>query len=190
MAMPAKFGALTILLLLAMVLTRVFVLRKRGIAAMKFGELDNTDYLIPPFALLYFYLIFATAFRWPGGGDDTIFSLRWLPWIGVVSCAAGLAMLLWSLVSFGTSFRVGIDADRPDNLVTSGIFAFTRNPIYVAFALVLLGEFLIFANWTSVIGLVAGILLFHRQILREESYLLQQYGEVYRSYCSRVPRYL
>ncbi len=55
--------------------------------------------------------------------------------LGVILCAAGLLLLLLSLVSLGESFRVGIDADRPDKLVTTGIFAFSRNPIYVAFGL-------------------------------------------------------
>jgi hypothetical protein len=41
------FGALTVLLLFAMVLTRVQLLRSRGITAMRFGEIDKTDFLIP-----------------------------------------------------------------------------------------------------------------------------------------------
>jgi hypothetical protein len=40
-------------------------------------------------------------------------------------------LLAASLVSFGKSFRVGIDIDYPDKLVTSGVFAITRNPICV-----------------------------------------------------------
>jgi hypothetical protein len=44
--MPKYFGALTIILLLGMVLTRVFLLKRQGIKAMKFGNIDNTDFLI------------------------------------------------------------------------------------------------------------------------------------------------
>ena len=64
-------------------------------------------------------------------------------WVGVALCFGGLLLLFLSLVSFGQSFRVGIDVDQPDKLVTTGIFAISRNPIYVGFALVLLGEFLV-----------------------------------------------
>src|SRR5215467_14009375 len=60
--MPKYLGALTIVLLLGMVLTRISVLRRQGIKAMKFGNIDKTDFLIPPFALFYFYVLFAAAF--------------------------------------------------------------------------------------------------------------------------------
>ena len=77
--------------------------------------------------------------------------------------------MLASLISFGRSFRVGIDVDRPDKLVTTGIFAWSRNPIYVALFLVLAGQFLVFPNWVPLVYLFAGTWLFHRQVLREES---------------------
>lgn len=63
----------------------------------------------------------------------------------------GLTLLLWSLVQFVRSFRVGIAAERPEKLITTGVFAFSRNPIYTAFALILLGQFLIFPNWLLLI---------------------------------------
>ena len=53
--MPRYLALLTILLLLAMVLTRLLLLKRQEIAAMKFGETNKTDFLIPPFALFYFY---------------------------------------------------------------------------------------------------------------------------------------
>ncbi len=53
--MPEYLGALTIVLLLGMVLTRVFLLKRQGVRAMKFGTIDKTDFLIPPFAFFYFY---------------------------------------------------------------------------------------------------------------------------------------
>jgi len=108
----------------------------------------------------------------------------------VLLCVAGLLLIFLSLVSFGKSFRVGIDQDHPDQLVTTGIFAFSRNPIYAAFALVLLGQFLLFSNWILLVYMVAAIWLFHRQVLREEEYLRGHYGQPYLEYCDRVRRYL
>ena len=105
-------------------------------------------------------------------------------------CLIGLLFLLWSLVSFGQSFRIGIDIDHPDQLITSGVFAVSRNPIYVAFAMILLGQFLVFSNWILLIYTGAAFWLFHRQILREEDFLKQHYGEAFMAYCQRVRRYL
>src|SRR6516225_4123374 len=52
--MPKYFGALTIVILLGMVLTRVFLLKRQGIKAMKLGSTDKTDFLIPPLAPVLF----------------------------------------------------------------------------------------------------------------------------------------
>jgi protein-S-isoprenylcysteine O-methyltransferase Ste14 len=188
--MPRYFAALTIVLMLGMVLTRVLMMRRKGIAAMQFGKIDRTDFLIPPFALFYFYLIFAAAFHLPTVSRQEFFHSEIISWVGVFFCLTGLLLLLWSLISFGQSFRVGIDTEYPDQLITSGVFAFTRNPIYVAFALILLGQFLIFPNWILLVYLLAGFWLFHRQVLREEDYLKGHYGKEYLEYSNHVRRYL
>jgi protein-S-isoprenylcysteine O-methyltransferase Ste14 len=188
--MQGYLTALTIGLLLGMVLTRVILMRRTGTRALHFGNLDKTDFLIPPFALFYFYTIFAAAFNLPLVSTQEFFQSEVLAWVGVALCFAGLILLLLSLVSFGQSFRVGIDVDRPDKLVTTGIFAFSRNPIYIGFACVLLGQFLVFPNWILLIYLVAGIWLFHRQVLHEEAFLRKHYGQEYVAYSKRVRRYL
>ena len=56
----------------------------------------------------------------------------------------GLIFSFYSLVSFGKSFRVGIDEEHPGSLVTTGAFAISRNPIYTSFGAILIGIFLIF----------------------------------------------
>jgi protein-S-isoprenylcysteine O-methyltransferase Ste14 len=97
---------------------------------------------------------------------------------------------VFSLVSFGNSFRVGIDAEQPGRLVTTGIFAVSRNPIYVGFFLFLLGQFLVFPSWTTLTSLAFATVLFHRQVLREEAFMRQRYGREYDEYCGRVRRYV
>jgi len=157
---------------------------------MHFGRIDKTDFLIPPFALFYFYTVFAGAFSLPGVNTETFFHSELLAWVGVLLCFAGLVLLLLSLVAFGKSFRVGIDVDRAGKLVTTGVFAFSRNPIYVAFGCVLLGQFLVFPNRILLVSVAVGIWLLHRQVLREEEFLRQHYGQEYEDYCRRVRRYL
>ena len=187
----AQLGALTLLLLPATVLVRSAMLRARGVTAVKFGKIDKSDFLIPLVAWPFFYLVFANAYGWNTvvGGPlfgETLASA----WGGLGLCALGLLLMIASLVSFGTSFRVGIDEDAPDKLITTGIFAMTRNPIYVAFAFVLVGEFLIFPNWLVGLYVVAAFTLFHRQVLREEAFLREHYGESYATYTAKVRRYL
>jgi protein-S-isoprenylcysteine O-methyltransferase Ste14 len=188
--MPRYFGVLTILLLIGMVLMRVLLMKRKGIDAMNFGKIDKTDFIIPPFALFYFYCVFAAAFGFPSVSTQVFFDPMVSAWIGAVFCLAGLVLMAWSLISFGQSFRVGIDQEYPDRLITTGVFAISRNPIYVAFAVVLLGQFLIFPNWILLLYLGGAIGLFHRQVLREEDYLKGHYGKEYTEYCNRVRRYV
>lgn len=104
----------------------------------------------------------------------------------------GMAVLLFiaALVAFGNSWRIGIDRENPGSLVTTGIFAYTRNPIFLSMDLILLGTFLVVP---SIIYLLAMCLLFvaiHFQILEEEKFLRSEYGEVYEEYVRQTCRYL
>jgi len=188
--MQGYLAALTFVLFIGMVLTRVVLMNRTGTRAMHFGRIDKTDYLIPPFALFYFYTVFAAAFELPTVSTQRFFESEAVAWVGVVLCFAGLTLLLLTLISFGKSFRVGIDIDHPDKLVTTGVFSFSRNPIYVAGGLVFLGQFLVFPNWILLLYLAAAGWLIHRQVLREEEFLRKQYGQEYAEYCHRVRRYL
>lgn len=187
--MRRHLAALTIVFAIAMVLTRVFLMKRHGITAMKFGAIDKKDFLIPPFAFLYFYLICAATCGLPSVAGRELFRSSSAGWQGIFFCCTGLSILLWSLISFGASFRIGIDMDRPDRLITTGVFAHSRNPIYVAFALILAGEFLVFPYWPLLIYLIAGIGLFHRQVVLEEKFLTGHYGQQYLDYSRRVRRY-
>ena len=101
--MQGYFGALTIVILIGMVVTRVLLMKRKGLEALQFGKMDKTDFLIPPFALFYFYLVFANTFSLPTVSKQEITSSDAIRWIGVIFCLAGLGLLFWSLVSFGKS---------------------------------------------------------------------------------------
>ncbi|OBH04587.1 MULTISPECIES: isoprenylcysteine carboxylmethyltransferase family protein [unclassified Mycobacterium] len=188
--MAQYLAAVMVVLLVGTVAGRVVQLRRTGTQAMHFGKLDKTDYLIPPVALFYFYTVFAAAFGWPLASHQRFFHSPVLEWLGVALCLAGLGILVLSLVSFGKSFRVGIDAAQPGRLVTTGVFARSRNPIYVGFFVFLVGQLLVFPNWVPLIYLVAATALFHRQVLREEEFMRQRYGHLYADYCRHVRRYV
>src|SRR5262245_25128267 len=165
--MPKYLGALAIVLLLGMVLIRVFLLQRQGIKAMKFGSTDKTDFLLPLFVLFYFYVLFAAAFDWPNIGVRPFFHSEAAAWTGVLFCLARLLLSLWRLISVRRSLRIGSHTDLPVKLVVVGVLAVSRNTIYVAFTMVLIGEFLLFPYSISLIYLLAAAGLVHRQVLRE-----------------------
>jgi len=109
---------------------------------------------------------------------------------GVVLVTLGMIPFILAFVNFGNSWRIGIDRKTPGGLVTGGIFAITRNPIYVAFIMFLFGIFLINGTWFFLIFALLAVLAIHFQILREEEFLKKQYGASYDEYCRRAARYL
>ena len=166
--MQHYIASLTLPALVGLVIIRTSMMRRGGVSAMQFGKLDKRDFLIPPFALLYFYQVFTGAFDLPAVSKHRFFDSELVAWIGVLLCLIGLILFLLSMISFGSSFRVGIDTESPDELVTTGVFAISRNPIYVAFWIVLLGQFLVFPNWILMLYLGSATWLFHRQVLLED----------------------
>lgn len=110
--------------------------------------------------------------------------------VGGALLIVGLIPFILAFVNFGTSWRIGIDRKTPGALVTGGIFAVTRNPIYVAFILFFFAIFLINGTWFFLIFALLAVVSIHFQILREEDFLKKQYGADYAAYCARAPRYL
>lgn len=65
------FAVAVIIVLVTLISSRVILLRKKGVKAVKLGEMDKKDFLIVPFfVLLYFYIICASAFNWPLIGTE------------------------------------------------------------------------------------------------------------------------
>jgi protein-S-isoprenylcysteine O-methyltransferase Ste14 len=104
------------------------------------------------------------------------------------------AAAIWIAVRGITAFRwqgTPVDPGQPvAALVTSGIFASTRNPLYQCQGLLLLALAIGFASDWAVLSVVPWAMAIHTGVvLREERYLEQKFGEDYRHYKARVPRY-
>jgi len=112
-----------------------------------------------------------------------------LNWIGAVLMLMGLAGLFWAYWAFGTAWRFGVDTQNPGALVTDGPFRFSRNPIYVAMELYIIGITLLYGTVVFFVFAAAGPVLVHYQILQEEEFLGRQYGAEYDAYRKRVARY-
>jgi len=110
--------------------------------------------------------------------------------IGLILLLGGFsfpAMTRRTFTRAGTNIR----PDQPITaLVTSGIFAHVRNPAYQGGTLALLGlALLLKADWIVLLMVPALLLLHYGVVLREEQYLERKFGQLYRDYKARVPRY-
>jgi protein-S-isoprenylcysteine O-methyltransferase Ste14 len=111
-------------------------------------------------------------------------------WLGAALMLAGLGVYVAGLGAFGDSWRLGIDREKAGALVTTGIFAWSRNPIYLALNLLLFGSFAIQGRALFALLAVLVAALLHTLILREERFLESHYGDAYHTYRTHVPRYL
>lgn len=100
------------------------------------------------FVILIMYSVFASVFNLPMYAPliKPFWKITILEIVGIVFLVLASVGLIYSLVSFGNSFRVGIDKQKADKLVTTGIFKYSRNPVYVCFNLFLSGIFLVHCN--------------------------------------------
>ena len=106
--------------------------------------------------------------------------------VGVI----GDLIFLLSVLCMKDSWRAGIpDKDRTE-LVTDGIYAYSRNPAFLGFDLQYIGVLLMYCNLLTGMFTVFAIVMLHLQILQEERYLTAAFGTDYLAYHHRVFRYL
>jgi protein-S-isoprenylcysteine O-methyltransferase Ste14 len=115
----------------------------------------------------------------------------WLVNAGRALVAAGIALDLWAMGAM-TSARTNIMPNRgAENLVTSGPFAFSRNPIYLGNTIVTVGIGLgLNALWFLPLAAVAAALVQRLAILREEAHLAARFGPEWTAYAAKTPRWL
>ena len=118
--------------------------------------------------------------RMPANGRFTGFC------IGIL----GDAIFLISVVCMKDSWRAGIPDQDKTKLVTDGIYQFSRNPAFLGFDLMYIGMFLICCNVLTGIFTLFAMTMLHLQILQEEKFMEQTFGEDYLAYKKKVFRYL
>jgi protein-S-isoprenylcysteine O-methyltransferase Ste14 len=110
--------------------------------------------------------------------------------LAMVLLPVALILFVSAIVSFGDSWRVGIDDRNPGTLIDSGIFAFSRNPIFLSIDLYMIGTALLHSSWFFLALAVIVPPGIHIQILNEERFLFSIYGQDYSGYRQKTPRYL
>ncbi|MFP9192630.1 methyltransferase family protein [Natronosalvus vescus] len=112
--------------------------------------------------------------------------------------AGTLSLVFGFLLYVQTAFQFGSEgggtpspADEPDELVTGGLYSYSRNPMYIGVLLIVLGQALRQRS-TSILWWGVGVWIgFHNRIIGfEEPHLLEKHGDVYEQYRERVPRWI
>jgi protein-S-isoprenylcysteine O-methyltransferase Ste14 len=123
------------------------------------------------FSLICLILITLTPLK----PDSTVFL------VGIIVYATGLAGLAAAMLSFKNT--------PPDQPVTKGVYRISRHPQIVALFIIFFGMCLAIGSWVALFMLIMSRLFQHFGILAEEEVCVKRYGESYRAYMERVPRY-
>lgn len=103
----------------------------------------------------------------------------------------GLAGFAWALAAIWGHRTTVNPYKAASNLVTSGPFARSRNPIYVSDWFVYVGVTLLLGTaWALLLAPLVWAVMRYGVIAHEEAHLLAKFGDEYRGYCSRVKRWL
>jgi protein-S-isoprenylcysteine O-methyltransferase Ste14 len=160
-------------------------------------ETEGSVMFPPPVLLAALVILAANLLQWLFPIEfiaDTAFiddiDPDWLSAAGAIIAAAGTALSLagqWALRRRGAD----VNPSQPVTvLVTDGVFGWTRNPVYLGLWIALGGVSLIFAfDWLLILTPLAWALVSRAVVRSEERYLDQRFGNAYRDYRRRVPRY-
>ena len=111
--------------------------------------------------------------------------------IGLLFLIAGIALALGAGGRFRRAGTTRVPIRPATALVTSGPFAYTRNPMYVSLALITIGLGLLLATWWPIMLLVPTLFIVQTFVIQpEERYLRRRFGPDYDDYLRRVRRWL
>lgn len=145
---------------------------------------------VPPVAVV---LIFAAAMAGLGLVTPVAIHVPGGLFVAVALVLAGVAVALAGVVAFHHQ-KTTVNPLRPEQssaLVATGIYRFSRNPMYLGFLLALLGWSVYLRSWASVLLLPVFVAYMNRfQIQPEERALAERFGPQFLAYCASVRRWL
>ncbi|WMS44288.1 isoprenylcysteine carboxylmethyltransferase family protein [Acuticoccus sp. MNP-M23] len=138
----------------------------------------------PVWTALFIALAFAAAQFWQFGNAETIF-------VGWLLISLSVVISLWSVYVLRKSMTTVLPDREPAALVTRGPFALSRNPIYAADCLAVVGFAFAFRQpFAALLAIPLGMILQRAFIRTEEERLYKAFGRVYQAYASNVRRWL
>jgi protein-S-isoprenylcysteine O-methyltransferase Ste14 len=182
----------------ALFLGRTVLLYKRGVKVWVIGTSTKKpleiilENILFPVLIIWSVFVILTALHvaLPGILSRHLFGNNRTQYVGIVLCYAGIIIFLFALISFGKAWRIGIDETNSHELITSGMFKYSRNPIFLFMDLFFTGIMLVYPNIVCIAMAAGSIIGIHLQIKREEKFLEKKFGEQYLEYKKQTRRYL
>jgi len=117
----------------------------------------------------------------------------WFRLIMVSVTALSIPLTLWGFLTLGKNWVHVLDPStfqrrKTATLVTSGPYHYVRHPMYLGAFAFLLAQALVAASWLILLPALVTITLFYTQIGKEETMLIDRFGDEYREYMKRTPR--
>lgn len=114
-----------------------------------------------------------------------------LTFMGATDMLVGIALDLAAMWAMRRQHTNVLPHRAAQKLVTDGVFAFSRNPIYLGNTVLLIGLALVLRwPWLVACALVAALLVDRLAIRREERHLRARFGQDYTDYAARVSRWI
>lgn len=113
-----------------------------------------------------------------------------LHYVGWGLLIISLVMVWLAQSNMRDSWRIGIDEENKTELITSGLFAFSRNPIFLGIIIANVGLFLVLPNAFTLLTIAISATSINTQIRLEEEFLIEGHGEQYTTYKRKVNRWL
>lgn len=115
-------------------------------------------------------------------------------WMRLVSIPLGLIAALamtWVHMTLNKNFSGRLEIREDHTLITDGPYRWVRHPMYTAVITLFVAVFLLTANWfIGLVGLVMNVAVIAARTPKEEAMLVATFGDSYREYMRRTPRYL
>jgi len=160
--------------------------KSKGIISFTENGIKVTGIIIPLIVIIF--ILSQEIYRWliPIQYLEKVY----LDLIGISIMLLGFVICLTAQFYMRSSWRIGIDVDTQVELITAGIFKYSRNPFFLGTFLSYLGFFLVLPNILSfTVGVVYFILILIQVRLEEEN-LNKSLGNTYHNYCAKVRRWI
>jgi protein-S-isoprenylcysteine O-methyltransferase Ste14 len=115
----------------------------------------------------------------------------WLRLVMVGAAVLGILLVSWGYRALGKNWAPSVSGVRKDTvLVTNGLYGFVRHPIYLGAFIFLVALSLVAANLVILLPTLALLALLYASIDEEEAMLAARFGDEYREYMKRTPRFI